>query len=135
MNHDYSYLIATYLVQGAMHQNVIKNTKERIISKMVQTKLVPEGWIDSVEIIDYAKNGYRIPSMDPISLFMRPSFTLTLLSDSAICFGAKFLYDSRPKFSDPRFRLPAYRGVIYKFQGSASDEVNLFLTSSTECFI
>ena len=98
--------------------------KEGIISGMESSKLVPPGWIDSVEIIDFGKNGYRIPSVDPVSLFLRPSFTFTLLADSAVCFGAKLRLEScGPVFSDPRFRLPAYRGVIYKLQGYASDTV------------
>ena len=30
----------------------------------------------------------------------------------------------KPVFSDPRFRLPAYRGVLFKMQGYASDTMN-----------
>ena len=90
---------------------------------MVSSRLVPPGWIDSVEIVEYAKNGYSqssqtkiilgvilggpskfweilqnsrnfsfqfgysrysIPGIDPISLFLRPAFYLTLLADSGI---------------------------------------------------
>lgn len=65
-----------------------------------------------------------MPSVDPVSLFLRPSFTIPLLSDGALCFGAKYYYDQEPVFSDPRFRLPAYRGVLFKMQGYASDKMN-----------
>ena len=70
----------------------------------VQAKLVPPDWIDSIEINDYRVGGFKVPSVDPISLFLRPSFTIPLLSDGAICFGAKYYYDNEPVFSDPRYR-------------------------------
>lgn len=96
---------------------------ESIIEKLVKTRLVPSGWIDSIEISDFSKYGFKVPSVDPISLFLRPSFQLTLFGDSALCFGAKYYYNDEPVFSDPRFRLPSYRGILYKFQGYASDKV------------
>jgi len=98
--------------------------KESIIEKLVKTRLVPSGWIDSIEISDFSKYGFKVPSVDPISLFLRPSFQLTLFGDSALCFGAKYYYNDEPVFSDPRFRLPSYRGILYKFQGYASDKMN-----------
>ena len=70
----------------------------------IQAKLVPPDWIDSIEINDYRVGGFKLPSADPISLFLRPSFTIPLLSDGAICFGAKYYYDNEPVFSDPRYR-------------------------------
>ena len=96
---------------------------ESIIEKLVKARLVPSGWIDSIEISDFSKYGFKVPSVDPISLFLRPSFQLTLFGDSALCFGAKYYYNDEPVFSDPRFRLPSYRGILYKFQGYASDKV------------
>jgi len=96
----------------------------KVIDKMVKAKLVPPDWIDSIEINDYRKGGFKVPCVDPVSLFLRPSFTIPLLSDGALCFGAKYYYDQEPVFSDPRFRLPAYRGVLFKMQGYASDKMN-----------
>lgn len=78
-------------------KNVLKKMK-------FQAKLVPPDWIDSIEINDYRVGGFKVPSVDPISLFLRPSFTIPLLSDGAICFGAKYYYDNEPVFSDPRYR-------------------------------
>lgn len=98
--------------------------QESIIDKLTSSKLVPPGWIDSVEICDFSKRGFKVPSVDPMSLFLRPSFQLTLFDDSALCFGAKYYYSDEPVFSDPRFRLPTYRGAIYKFEGYASDKMN-----------
>jgi len=95
-----------------------------ILAPMVKSRLVPPDWIDSVEINDFRRGGYKIPSVDPVKLFLRPSFTIPLLADSAVCFGAKYYYDDEPVFSDPRFRLPAYRGVLFKMQGYASDTMN-----------
>ena len=39
------------------------------------------------------KGGFKVPCVDPVSLFLRPSFTIPLLSDGALCFGAKYYYD------------------------------------------
>ena len=90
--------------------------------------LQPSFAIIVAEILsDYSKYGFKVPSVDPISLFLRPSFQLTLFGDSALCFGAKYYYNDEPVFSDPRFRLPSYRGILYKFQGYASDKVILKL--------
>ena len=106
---------------------------ESIIEKLVKARLVPSGWIDSIEISDFSKYGFKVPSVDPISLFLRPSFQLTLFGDSALCFGAKYYYNDEPVFSDPRFRLPSYRGILYKFQGYASDKVRKMISLPKPC--
>ena len=71
-----------------------------ILEPMVKSRLVPPEWIDAVEINDYRPGGYKIPSIDPVTLFLRPSFTIPLLSDSAVCFGAKYYYDDEVYFFD-----------------------------------
>ncbi|XP_010841471.1 PREDICTED: RNA demethylase ALKBH5 [Bison bison bison] len=61
-----------------------------VIQKLVEHRVIPEGFVNSAVINDYQPGGCIVSHVDPIHIFERPIVSVSFFSDSALCFGCKF---------------------------------------------
>lgn len=82
-----------------------------VIQKLVEHRVIPEGFVNSAVINDYQPGGCIVSHVDPIHIFERPIVSVSFFSDSALCFGCKFQF--KPiRVSEPVFFLPVRRGSV-----------------------
>lgn len=82
-----------------------------VVRRLTAAGIVPEGFVNSVVINDYQPGGCIVSHIDPPHIFDRPIVSVSLFSDSALCFGCKF--DFKPiRCSSPVFRLGLPRGIV-----------------------
>lgn len=82
-----------------------------VIRKLVEHRVIPEGFVNSAVINDYQPGGCIVSHVDPIHIFERPIVSVSFFSDSALCFGCKFQF--KPiRVSEPVFFLPVRRGSV-----------------------
>ncbi len=65
---------------------------ELVIDRLVTHGIIPEGYVNSAVINDYQPGGCIVSHVDPIHIFERPIVSVSLFSDSALCFGCKFQF-------------------------------------------
>uniref|UniRef100_A0A7N4NMY3 RNA demethylase ALKBH5 n=1 Tax=Sarcophilus harrisii TaxID=9305 RepID=A0A7N4NMY3_SARHA len=82
-----------------------------VIQKLVEHRVIPEGFVNSAVINDYQPGGCIVSHVDPIHIFERPIVSVSFFSDSALCFGCKFQF--KPiRVSEPVLFLPVRRGSV-----------------------
>ncbi|KAJ8953915.1 hypothetical protein NQ318_019155, partial [Aromia moschata] len=95
---------------------------ERIISPLEEAEIVPKGFVNCVAINDYQPGGCIVSHIDPPHIFDRPIVSLSLFSDSALCFGCKFNF--KPiRCSRPVLKLDLPRGVVTSLSGFSANEI------------
>ncbi|KAM4631808.1 RNA demethylase ALKBH5 [Discoglossus pictus] len=95
---------------------------ELVIRRLVEHRVIPEGFVNSAVINDYQPGGCIVSHVDPIHIFERPIVSVSFFSDSALCFGCKFQF--KPiRVSDPVLFLPVRRGSVTVLSGYAADEI------------
>ncbi|MBN3280488.1 ALKB5 demethylase, partial [Polyodon spathula] len=95
---------------------------ELVIKKLVENRVIPEGFVNSAVINDYQPGGCIVSHVDPIHIFERPIVSVSFFSDSALCFGCKFQF--KPiRVSEPVLFLPVRRGSVTMLSGYAADEI------------
>ncbi|RXM29664.1 Lethal(2) giant larvae protein-like 1 [Acipenser ruthenus] len=95
---------------------------ELVIKKLVESRVIPEGFVNSAVINDYQPGGCIVSHVDPIHIFERPIVSVSFFSDSALCFGCKFQF--KPiRVSEPVLFLPVRRGSVTVLSGYAADEI------------
>uniref|UniRef100_A0A8C4UES7 RNA demethylase ALKBH5 n=2 Tax=Telluraves TaxID=3073808 RepID=A0A8C4UES7_FALTI len=93
-----------------------------VIRKLVEHRVIPEGFVNSAVINDYQPGGCIVSHVDPIHIFERPIVSVSFFSDSALCFGCKFQF--KPiRVSEPVLFLPVKRGSVTVLSGYAADEI------------
>lgn len=93
-----------------------------VIQKLVEHRVIPEGFVNSAVINDYQPGGCIVSHVDPIHIFERPIVSVSFFSDSALCFGCKFQF--KPiRVSEPVLSLPVRRGSVTVLSGYAADEI------------
>nr|XP_005996770.1 PREDICTED: RNA demethylase ALKBH5-like [Latimeria chalumnae] len=91
--------------------------RELVIQKLVDQRVIPEGFVNSAVINDYQPGGCIVSHVDPIHIFERPIVSVSFFSDSALCFGCKFQF--KPiRVSEPVFFLPVKRGSVTVLRSS-----------------
>uniref|UniRef100_A0A8D9AAC6 RNA demethylase ALKBH5 n=1 Tax=Cacopsylla melanoneura TaxID=428564 RepID=A0A8D9AAC6_9HEMI len=96
--------------------------QEMVIAKLEEQGVVPRGFINSAVINDYQPGGCIVSHIDPPHIFDRPIISLSLFSNSALCFGCKFSF--KPiRVSDPLLYLPVQRGQVTLLQDFAANGV------------
>ncbi|PIO24452.1 hypothetical protein AB205_0053640 [Aquarana catesbeiana] len=84
---------------------------ELVIRRLVEHRLIPDGFVNSAVINDYQPGGCIVSHVDPIHIFERPIVSVSFFSDSALCFGCKFQF--KPiRVSEPVLFLPVRRGSV-----------------------
>ncbi|KAG9467688.1 hypothetical protein GDO78_014471, partial [Eleutherodactylus coqui] len=84
---------------------------ELVIRRLVERRLIPDGFVNSAVINDYQPGGCIVSHVDPIHIFERPIVSVSFFSDSALCFGCKFQF--KPiRVSEPVLLLPVRRGSV-----------------------
>ncbi|MEE6497787.1 hypothetical protein FKM82_002852, partial [Ascaphus truei] len=84
---------------------------ELVIRRLVEHRIIPEGFVNSAVINDYQPGGCIVSHVDPIHIFERPIVSVSFFSDSALCFGCKFQF--KPiRVSEPVVFLPVKRGSV-----------------------
>ncbi|XP_073492475.1 RNA demethylase ALKBH5 [Aquarana catesbeiana] len=95
---------------------------ELVIRRLVEHRLIPDGFVNSAVINDYQPGGCIVSHVDPIHIFERPIVSVSFFSDSALCFGCKFQF--KPiRVSEPVLFLPVRRGSVTLLSGYAADEI------------
>lgn len=93
-----------------------------VIRRLVERRVIPEGFVNSAVINDYQPGGCIVSHVDPIHIFERPIVSVSFFSDSALCFGCKFQF--KPiRVSEPVLFLPVHRGSVTVLSGYAADEI------------
>ncbi|XP_007909475.1 RNA demethylase ALKBH5 [Callorhinchus milii] len=93
-----------------------------VIKKLVEHRVIPEGFVNSAVINDYQPGGCIVSHVDPIHIFERPIVSVSFFSDSALCFGCKFQF--KPiRVSEPVYFLPVRRGSVTVLSGYAADDI------------
>jgi alkylated DNA repair protein alkB family protein 5 len=93
-----------------------------VIQKLVEHRVIPEGFVNSAVINDYQPGGCIVSHVDPIHIFERPIVSVSFFSDSALCFGCKFQF--KPiRVSEPVLSLLVRRGSVTVLSGYAADEI------------
>uniref|UniRef100_A0A7M4G192 RNA demethylase ALKBH5 n=1 Tax=Crocodylus porosus TaxID=8502 RepID=A0A7M4G192_CROPO len=93
-----------------------------VIRRLVEHRVIPEGFVNSAVINDYQPGGCIVSHVDPIHIFERPIVSVSFFSDSALCFGCKFQF--KPiRVSEPVLFLPVRRGSVTVLSGYAADEI------------
>ncbi|XP_043567560.1 RNA demethylase ALKBH5 [Chiloscyllium plagiosum] len=93
-----------------------------VIKKLVDHRIIPEGFVNSAVINDYQPGGCIVSHVDPIHIFERPIVSVSFFSDSALCFGCKFQF--KPiRVSEPVYYLPVRRGSVTVLSDYAADEI------------
>ncbi|KAL1452501.1 hypothetical protein WDU94_006727 [Cyamophila willieti] len=96
--------------------------QELVIRKLEEMGVVPTGFVNSAVINDYQPGGCIVSHIDPPHIFDRPIISLSLFSNSALCFGCKFSF--KPiRVSDPLLYLPIQRGQVTLLQDFAANGV------------
>uniref|UniRef100_A0A2K6T0D9 RNA demethylase ALKBH5 n=1 Tax=Saimiri boliviensis boliviensis TaxID=39432 RepID=A0A2K6T0D9_SAIBB len=91
-----------------------------VIQKLVEHRVIPEGFVNSAVINDYQPGGCIVSHVDPIHIFERPIVSVSFFSDSALCFGCKFQF--KPiRVSEPVLSLPVRRGSVTVLSGGYSE--------------
>jgi alkylated DNA repair protein alkB family protein 5 len=97
-----------------------------LVEPLVEAKIIPAGFVNCAAINDYQPGGCIVSHIDPPHIFDRPIFTINLFSDSALCFGCKFLF--KPiRVSKPVLKVPLRRGAVTSFRFLNSFFVFLFM--------
>ncbi|XP_056391547.1 RNA demethylase ALKBH5 [Hyla sarda] len=95
---------------------------ELVIRRLVEARVIPDGFVNSAVINDYQPGGCIVSHVDPIHIFERPIVSVSFFSDSALCFGCKFQF--KPiRVSEPVLFLPVRRGSVTVLSGYAADEI------------
>uniref|UniRef100_A0A8K9Y7C5 RNA demethylase ALKBH5 n=1 Tax=Oncorhynchus mykiss TaxID=8022 RepID=A0A8K9Y7C5_ONCMY len=93
-----------------------------VITKLVASGVVPEGFVNSAVINDYQPGGCIVSHVDPLHIFARPIVSVSFFSDSALCFGCRFQF--KPiRVSEPVLELPVRRGSVTVLSGYAADDI------------
>ncbi|XP_026676084.1 uncharacterized protein LOC103504852 [Diaphorina citri] len=93
-----------------------------VITKLEQMGVVPPNYINSAVINDYQPGGCIVSHIDPPHIFDRPIISLSLFSDSALCFGCKFNF--KPiRVSEPVLYLPVQRGCVTLLRDFAANGI------------
>ncbi|KAK4874482.1 hypothetical protein RN001_013842 [Aquatica leii] len=93
-----------------------------VINPLIAANIVQAGFINSAVINEYQPGGCIVSHIDPAHIFDRPIISISLFSDSALCFGCKFEY--KPiRCSEPVLRLPLPRGIVTLLSGFAADKI------------
>ncbi|XP_054460217.1 RNA demethylase ALKBH5 [Anoplopoma fimbria] len=93
-----------------------------VIKPLVDSGVVPEGFVNSAVINDYQPGGCIVSHVDPLHIFARPIVSVSFFSDSALCFGCRFQF--KPiRVSEPVFVLPVRRGSVTVLSGYAADDI------------
>ncbi|XP_078610665.1 RNA demethylase ALKBH5-like isoform X1 [Branchiostoma floridae x Branchiostoma japonicum] len=93
-----------------------------VVSRLVEAKIVPEGFVNSAVINCYLPGGCIVSHIDPPHIFARPIVSVSFFSDSALCFGCKFSF--KPiRVSKPVLCLPVARGCCTVLSDYAADEI------------
>jgi len=82
-----------------------------VVSRLVEAKVVPKGFVNCAVINDYQPGGCIVSHIDPPHIFDRPIITVNFFSDSALCFGCKFVFKPM-RTSRPIFSVPLLRGGV-----------------------
>uniref|UniRef100_A0A2K5NIB6 RNA demethylase ALKBH5 n=1 Tax=Cercocebus atys TaxID=9531 RepID=A0A2K5NIB6_CERAT len=91
-----------------------------VIQKLVEHRVIPEGFVNSAVINDYQPGGCIVSHVDPIHIFERPIVSVSFFSDSALCFGCKFQF--KPiRVSEPVLSLPVRRGSVTVLSAGITD--------------
>lgn len=96
--------------------------QKEVVQPLVDSQIIPDGFINSCVINDYMPGGCIVSHVDPIHIFARPIITVSFFSDSALCFGCKF-YFKPIRTSKPLYILPVNRGSVTLLSGYSADEV------------
>ena len=82
-----------------------------VVDRLVEAKVVPEGFVNCAVINDYQPGGCIVSHVDPPHIFHRPIVTVSFFSESVLCFGCKFAF--RPmRTSEPVYSVPLVRGGV-----------------------
>lgn len=82
-----------------------------VINPLVEAKIIEENFVNSAVINEYQPGGCIVSHIDPPHIFDRPIVSISLYSDSTLCFGCKFEF--KPiRCSKPIFKLSLPRGVV-----------------------
>ncbi|XP_019614035.1 PREDICTED: RNA demethylase ALKBH5-like [Branchiostoma belcheri] len=93
-----------------------------VVSRLVEAKIIPEGFVNSAVINCYLPGGCIVSHIDPPHIFARPIVSVSFFSDSALCFGCKFSF--KPiRVSKPVLCLPVARGCCTVLSDYAADEI------------
>ncbi|KAF5269578.1 hypothetical protein FQR65_LT05916 [Abscondita terminalis] len=93
-----------------------------VINPLIAANVVEADFINSAVINEYQPGGCIVSHIDPSHIFDRPIISVSLFSDSALCFGCKFEY--KPiRSSEPILRLPLPRGVVTSLSGFAANNI------------
>uniref|UniRef100_A0A6Q2XE94 RNA demethylase ALKBH5 n=2 Tax=Esox lucius TaxID=8010 RepID=A0A6Q2XE94_ESOLU len=93
-----------------------------VITKLVASGVIPEGFVNSAVINDYQPGGCIVSHVDPLHIFARPIVSVSFFSDSALCFGCRFQF--KPiRVSEPVLVLPVKRGSVTVLSGYAADDI------------
>ncbi|KAG5893630.1 hypothetical protein JTB14_015069 [Gonioctena quinquepunctata] len=93
-----------------------------IINPLTAAKILPENFVNSVVINDYQPGGCIVSHIDPPQIFDRPILSLSLFSNSTLCFGCNFKF--KPvRCSKPLMELYMPRGVVTSLSGFAANEI------------
>ena len=82
-----------------------------VVDRLVEAKVVPKGFINCAVINDYQTGGCIVSHIDPPHIFDRPIITVNFFSDSALCFGCKFVFKPM-RTSKPVYSVPLLRGGV-----------------------
>ena len=85
--------------------------RELVEKPLVEANLIPKGFVNCAAINDYLPGGCIVSHIDPPHIFDRPIVTVSFMSDSALSFGCKFIFNPI-RVSDPVLRLPCGRGCV-----------------------
>ncbi|XP_002732258.1 RNA demethylase ALKBH5-like [Saccoglossus kowalevskii] len=96
--------------------------QELVIKRLVSSKMIPDGFVNSAVINDYKPGGCIVSHVDPIHIFERPIASVSFMSDCALCFGCKFSF--KPiRTSRPLLSLPLTRGCVTLLSGYAANDI------------
>ncbi|XP_018566363.1 RNA demethylase ALKBH5-like [Anoplophora glabripennis] len=96
--------------------------QEILIKPLIKANVIPENFVNSIAINDYQPGGCIVSHIDPPHIFDRPIVSLSLFSDSALCFGCKF-YFKPIRCSKPVLKLDLPRGVVTTLSDFAANEI------------
>ena len=82
-----------------------------VVDRLVEAKVLPEGFVNCAVINDYQAGGCIVSHIDPPHIFDRPIVTVNFFSDSALCFGCRFAFKPM-RTSKPIYLVPLVRGGV-----------------------
>ncbi|KAF5293606.1 hypothetical protein FQA39_LY03091 [Lamprigera yunnana] len=93
-----------------------------VINPLIEANVIEKNFINSVVINEYQAGGCIVSHIDPPHIFDRPIFSVSLFSESALCFGCKFEY--KPiRCTEPVLKLLLPRGIVTRLRGFAANEI------------